>query len=637
MVEREWIERAIELADLDAIRMTLYQLTGDPRFDLPVAGQMSAEQKNFLKDEAVEWLIANAGPRDVPTPSEDEHRRLFNMALGKEEGDLEYNARKELTCFGDFPYYERWQGDAPKMPEGFRVAVIGSGFAGIGMGVQLDLLGIPYDVFERRPEPGGVWSINRYPDVRVDTISITYEFLFERDHQWSEYFARGSEVRSYLDYVSRKYGVHDKTRFAHDLKSAAFDESRNVWRLEFDTPDGPLIHEANVIVSASGLFATPNIPHFEGQDQFAGRIIHPSRWPDDVDLAGKRVAVIGNGSTGIQMLGAIAQQAVFTYAFQRTPQWISPRAKYGEAIEPETAWLLKNFPAYVNWWRLSALAGLFDTHQLMQTDLEWQASGGKVNRASDAMREELTQYIRQQTGGREDLIARLIPDYAPFSRRPVVDNGWYRTLTRDNVELVTEGIVSLTEKGILTADGKEHTVDVIVTATGFAVEKYLWPARYTGRNGVDLHDLWDQGDGARAYLGMMVPDFPNLFTLYGPNSQPLSGGPSQPVWFGMWGAYAARAIMRMLSENKATVEVTPEAFTRYNKALDEEAAKLVQMTVEGGIDKNYYVSQRHNRLQVNAPWYAPHYQDMCMNTRWDDLVLDGSLSESADAEASTVG
>jgi 4-hydroxyacetophenone monooxygenase len=625
MVERAWIERAVELADLDAVRMTMFHLTGDAAYDLPLAAAMSEQQKDALKLAAVDWLEANAGPRAVPAPPEPEHRRLFEMALGKRVGDLEYDMRKQLTCFEDYPYYERWPGERPALPEGFRVAVIGSGFAGIGMGVQLDLLGIPYDVFERRPEAGGVWSINRYPDVRVDTSSITYEFLFEKGHEWSEYFARGPEVRAYLDKVSRKHGVYPKTRFSHDLTKTTFDEARNLWRLEFDTPQGTLVHEANVIVSCSGLFATPNIPHFDGQEQFKGRVVHPARWPDDVKLAGKRVAVIGNGSTGIQMLGVIADEAQFAYAFQRTPQWISPRAKYGEIMEPEVAWLLKNFPAYENWWRLSALSGLFDTHELMLTDPEWQAQGGKVNKPSDAMRDDLTAYIRAQTGGREDLIARLIPDYAPFSRRPVVDNGWYRALTRDNVELVTDGIASLTENGIRTADGAERPVDVIVTATGFAVEKFLWPARYIGRNGTDLHAMWDQGDGARAYMGLMVPGFPNLFTLYGPNSQPVSGGPSQPVWFSMWGGYAARAIMRMLSEGKASVEVTSQAFEHYNAALDEEAAKLVQMTVEGGIDKNYYVSQKHNRLQVNAPWYAPDYQKMCLETRWDDLRLDGEL------------
>jgi 4-hydroxyacetophenone monooxygenase len=625
MVERAFVERAVNLADLDAVRMTMFHLTGDAAFDLPMAGAMCDAQKDALKAAAVDWLTANAGPRAVPAPPEPEHRRLFEMALGKPVGDLEYAMRKQLTAFEDYPYCERWPGERPAIPEGFRVAVIGAGFAGIGMGVQLDLLGIPYDVFERRPEAGGVWSINRYPDVRVDTMSVTYEFLFEKGHEWSEYFARGLEVRAYLDKVSRKHGVYPKTRFAHDLTRATFDEARGVWRLEFDTPEGKLLHEANVIVSASGLFATPNVPDFEGTERFKGRVVHPARWPDDLDLAGKRVAVIGNGSTGIQMLGAIAEQASFAYAFQRTPQWISPRAKYGQIMEPEIAWLLRNFPAYANWWRLSALSGLFDTHVLMQTDLEWQAKGGKVNQPSDAMREELTAYIREQTGGREDLIARLIPDYAPFSRRPAVDNGWYRALTRDNVELVTDVIVSLTENGIRTADGAERAVDVIVTATGFAVEKYLWPARYVGRGGTDLHGMWDAGDGARAYLGLMMPGFPNLFTLYGPNSQPLSGGPSQPVWFSMWGGYAARAIMRLIEDGKASVEVTPEAFARYNTALDEEAATLVQMTAEGGVDKNYYVSQKHNRLQVNAPWYAPLYQQMCMETRWEDLTLVGTL------------
>ena len=170
------------------------------------------------------------------------------------------------------------------------------------MSVQLEKLGIPYVVLERQPEPGGTWAQNRYPDVRVDTISITYEFSFEKNYPWSEYFGRGAEVRKYLDYISKKYGPHDKILFNRSLKKATFDEDRNIWVLEVDFPDGVETIECNYLVNAVGTFTNPNYPNFEGQESFEGQILHPSRWPADFDASGKRIAVIGNGSTGVQLL-----------------------------------------------------------------------------------------------------------------------------------------------------------------------------------------------------------------------------------------------------------------------------------------------------------------------------------------------
>ena len=605
-VDRDFIERAVRLADLDAVRVALYQHTLDPEIEaLPVVARMDEGQRERLVAKVVAWLQANAGPWTVEEPPEPLLRKLMTLATGAEMGELEFAARRDLPGFKPFPYTARWEGERPPLPEGFLVAIIGSGFAGITMAVQLDLLGIPYVVLERRSEPGGVWSVNRYPDVRVDTSSITYEFSFVKDYAWSEYFGRGREVQAYLKAVSERFGVHDKTRFDHDVTAARFDEGRSTWTLEVDTPGGRTTLDANVVVSAGGLFATPNLPQFEGRDVFGGQVLHPSRWPQDTDLRAKRVAVVGNGSTGVQLLGAIACDAEQVFVFQRTPQWIMPRDKYGKPVEPEIAWLLKNFPGYWNWWRYTATAPLFDTHDFMTPDEEWQAEGGKVSAKSDAMRQFLTDYIHAETGGRQDLINRLTPDYAPFVRRPIVDNGWYRALTRNNVELVTDPIARLTPDGIETAGGEVREVDVIVTATGYEVAKYLWPARYEGVGGVDLHDSWEAADGARAYIGMMVPRFPNLFILYGPNSQPISGGPAQPIWFAVWAAFAAQGIMRLIQARGRRIEVTREAFDRYNAALDSEAAKLTLMSAAAGSASNYYVNEKHGRLQVNAPWYSP--------------------------------
>jgi len=619
-VDRDFIRRGVELADLNAVRVALYQHTHDPAIAaLPVAAQLDDAGRALLIDKAVDWLEANSGPGMPEEPEESELRTLMNLATAEEMGDLEFAARRELPAFKPFPLMTEWQGEKPEIPEGFNVAIIGSGFSGLAAGVQFGLLGIPFTVFERRPEPGGTWSVNRYPDIRVDTISITYEFAFEKEYRWSEYFGRGAEVRSYLEGVSKKFGVFENTKFEHELRTATWDDERSVWVLELDTPNGVETHEANIVIGAHGTFANPRFPTFEGQDDFQGLILHPARWPADFDATGKRIGVIGNGSTGVQLLAPIAEDAEEVFVFQRTPQWISPREKYGAPVEPEVRWLLDNFPGYWNWWRYMAIAALFGTHGYIQPDDEWIANGGKVNAMNDQLRETLTGYIQTQVGGDEELIAKLTPDYAPFSRRPVVDNGWYKALTRDNVELVTEGIARLTPTGIETNDGRQIDIDVLITATGFEVMRYLWPSDYKGKDGQSIHEFWSE-DGPRAYLSVAVPNYPNLFMLYGPNSQPLSGGTGLPIWYVIWAAYAAQCVKELLETGKTKVEVKLEAFERYNKALDIEASTLLLLQDEGAPDKNYYVNE-FGRLQVNAPWYGPEFHRLCTEINWDDLEL----------------
>jgi len=619
-VEPSFIRRAIELADLDAVRVALYQHTRDPEIRaLPHSSKLDADGRERLIGKATAWLVANAATGQPPEPPEPFLRALMDFATGETMGDLEFEARRDLPAFRDFPLMTGWTDGRPALPEDFRVVVVGSGFSGIAMGVQLERLGIPYLVLDRRPDPGGTWSINRYPDIRVDTISITYELLFEKNHPWTEYFARGGEVRSYLEGISRKYGVHANTRFEHDVVAATFDAERDRWTLEVDTPAGRQTLEASVVVTAVGTFANARAPRFEGQDVFQGQILHPSRWPADFSAKGKRVAIVGNGSTGVQLLAPIAEQAERVHVFQRTPQWISPRDKYGRAVEPEVRWLLDHFPGYWNWWRYMAIASLFATHGYLLVDEEWKAKGGRFNAMNDKLREQLIAYVRTQTGGREDLVARLIPDYAPFSRRPVVDNGWYAALTRDHVELVTDPIARLTPTGIETRDGNHREIDALVTATGFEVARYLWPTRWTGRDGQDLHAFWSK-DGARAYLGMMVPRFPNLFMLYAPHSQPVPGGTGVPIWFVLWSAYVGQCLVRMIETGKSRVEVRSEAYQRYNDALDLESKKLILLQREGAPEKNYYVNE-FGRVQVNAPWYGPDFHRMCARVDWNDVEV----------------
>ncbi|MFN8027624.1 MAG: NAD(P)/FAD-dependent oxidoreductase [Acidimicrobiia bacterium] len=619
-VDAAFIRRAVELADLNAVRVALYMHTHDPEIAaLPKALEMDDAQRELLISKAAAWLEEHATTERPAEPDEAELRTLMNLATKEEMGDLEFEARRELPAFKDFPLMIDWDGEKPEIPDDFMVVIIGTGFSGLAAGVQMQNLGLPYTILERRPEPGGTWSINRYPDIRVDTISITYEFAFEKDYRWSEYFGRGAEVRSYLEGVAKKFGPFQNTRFNADVKKATFDEARDKWVIEYDTPDGVQTIEANYLINGVGTFANPKFPKFEGLDSFEGDVLHPARWPDGYDFTGKRVAVIGNGSTGVQLLEAVSKNAAHVDVYQRTPQWISPRDKYGAPMEPEIVWLLDNFPGFWNWWRYMAIAGLFGTHGFIVPDEEWVKQGGKWNPMNDQLRADLTAYIKAQTGGDEDLISRLVPDYAPFSRRPVVDNNWYKTLTQDHVDLVTDPIARFTPKGIETEDGTVREIDVVITATGFEVMKYLWPAEYFGVDGTNIHEFWAP-DGPRAYISMMVPKFPNMFMLYGPNSQPLSGGTGLPIWYVIWSAYAARCITKALSEGKTRVDVKMEAFEKYNKELDAEASTLLLLQEEGAPEENYYINE-HGRMQVNAPWYGPEYHRMCTNVEWDDLEL----------------
>ena len=618
-VDSAFVRRAVEASDLAALRAALYQASGDPELAAlgPVA-TLNPEGRARLVSKAVQLLETELASYTLRVPSDEELRRLMDLVLGVPTRDEHFEVRRGLLAFEKFPFFHAPRDSKPKVPEGFEVAIIGAGLAGIAMAVQLEKLGIPYVLYERRSEIGGIWSINKYPDIRVDTLSITYEYTFEDQYPWKEYFARGAEVRGYVESIARKYGVFEKIRFEHDLESATFDEQRSIWNLTLRRADGTREkREVPVIITASGLFSTPKIPDIPGIDGFEGTIVHPTKWTSEHDVRGKRVAVVGNGSTGVQLLAPVAEEALHVSVFQRTPQWISPRANYGRAVEPEVRWLLDNMPGYWNWCRYTSAIGLFTWHEdFLVPDREWERQGGHITKKSDDLREILIGYIRGQVGNRPDLIERLIPDYAPMVRRPVVDNGWYKALTRENVELVDDAIARLTPRGIETVDGKQRDVDLIVFATGYDVVKYLWPADYRGQGGRSLREFW--GDDPRAYLGILVPHFPNLFMLYGPNSQPVSGGISLPSWFQIWAAYVGQCLVAMFEGGHSAVSVTGPAFEAFNKRLDAEASGMAFVTDKGSAARNYYLNAS-GRLQVNTPFETADLYAMQKAPDFEDL------------------
>ncbi|GAB2467026.1 MULTISPECIES: flavin-containing monooxygenase [Streptomyces] len=618
MPSRNYLECAVECADVNALRMALYQATRDPEIAAvtpqrafgPVGDTVvfSPDDIALIRAKAVDYLLTEPDEAALPVPSREEIVDLLQMAEARELGPDDLIMRHHIPAFTDMPFQAQWTGEK-RAPHDYHVAIVGAGFAGIAMGVQLAQLGVPFTIYERRAEVGGVWSINTYPDVRVDTLSFSYEYSFEKKYPWTEYFARQADVRAYLDYVARKYGVHEHIRFGSDVQVARFDGATQRWTLTVHGEDSSADVTANVVVAASGVFATPRDLPVEGASGFTGEIVHTARWSNDVEFAGRKVAIIGNGSTGVQLLSKVAEKAESVTVYQRTPQWISPRAHYGAPIAGELQWLIQHMPYYWNWNKYAAGLGTIDLRNVLMPDEEWIANGGAVSERNDMLRELLVGYISHQVDGRQDLIDRLVPDYPPMTRRPVVDNHWYASLTRNNVELVTTPIDRMTGTAIVTADGRARDAELVIAAVGFQTEKYIWPTQYHGPDGATLEDVW-AARGAQAHLGMTVPGFPNLFMLYGPNSQPVASGSGLPVWFEIWTGYIAQCIVGMIEHGRSAMAVRQDVFEDFNDRLHEEAQKLIYLSPSSAIEKNYYVNA-FGRLQMSAPWNGEKFYEMC--------------------------
>ena len=622
-VDAAFLRRAVEASDLAALRVALYQATGDPELATfgPVAA-LADEERERLTERAVDLLTHGVGELELRVPSDEELRSLMDLVLGVPTRDEHFEIRKKFLAFTPFPFQYKRPAGAAASPDDFQVAIIGAGPAGIATAVQLERLGIPYVLYDRLDEIGGTWSIHKYPDIRVDTLSLTYEFSFDDRYPWDEYFARGEAVRTYLEFIADEYGVREHIQLGHDLEEARFDEHTSRWQLTFRGPNGDRVsRDANAVVSAAGLFSKPKLPDVPGVEDFQGTILHPTQWTPEQDVQGKRVAVVGNGSSGVQLVAPVAEEASHVSVFQRTPQWIAPRPNYGKKVEPEIQWLFENLPGYWNWARYTSIIGLMTWHEdFLTPDPDWEAKGGYITQKSEELREFMVGYIQGQIGDRSDLLEQLIPDYAPMLRRPVVDNDWYRALTRDNVDLVTSSIERLTSNGIQTRDGEHHDADVIVFATGFEVDQFLWPAEYQGQGGVDLREYWAP-ESPRAYLGMMVPRFPNFFIMYGPNSQPVSGGISLLSWFQIWAAYIAQCLQVLFEEGHAQVSVSEEAFQRYNEKTDAAGSELAFVKDTRSVEKNYYVDSA-GRLLVNTPYETAELYAMLNTPSRDELEFE---------------
>jgi len=493
----------------------------------------------------------------------------------------------------------KWKGQPTReQKEGFLVVVVGAGISGISAAVQLKAAGIPFVVIEKNSGVGGTWFENRYPGIRVDSPSRGYLHLFSLEYPQPYSFCPGEENVRYMEWVLDKHDLHEHFIFNTEVDAMTWDEASQTWDIQAHGPEGRRSWRGNAVISCVGFLSRPRHVDLAGLDTFAGVACHTAQWPKDLDLSGKRVGVVGSGASGYQTTPVIAKIAAHTTLFQRTPSWCYAKPSYVSPLPEQTVWIDVNVPFYVNFARFYNGSMYSPDNSLKRNRVDPNFVDPHSRSADNkVMRDACVAFIQEKLGSRPELIPKMTPAAPPMTSRPIrvdPDDNVYTALLQDNVELVTDPIERITPRGVL-AGGVEHPLDVLVLATGFRANDFLWPMVVRGRGGVTPEELWAK-DGPRAYIGSMLPGFPNMFMAYGPNTNNF-GGLQIIALLELEILFALQCIAGLIEGGKRSVEVTEDAYWRYNEELDRQESQMIYRDPRVS---NYYTNE-HGRSCVNSP------------------------------------
>ncbi len=614
------LRAALAEADIAPTLMVLVQLSGEMDLLDEVAPHIQGAWsfmetvpeplKQKVRDRLVEVLKDYAAtgrepPADIPPAT---LQRMMSAGVGQTVPEEYIPLLVEETCLnGGDPRAVHWTGvPSPADVQAFKVVIIGARFSGLCAAIRLKDLGIPFEIIEKNPDVGGTWLENAYPGCAVDTPNHFYSYSFNPNEAWSRHFSRRDELLAYIRATVDKYGLRPHIRFGTEVTAAAFDEGTARWQVTLRGQDGLAETIAtNAVISAVGQLNRPSIPPIPGMERFQGPLFHTARWDGSVDLAGKRVAMVGTGASGMQTGPSIAPEVARLTVFQRTPHWAVYNPNYHKDVTAGNKWAIAHIPFYAKWMRFQLFwAGSDGFHATLRVDPAWPHPERSLNAQNQQMRDMIIDYVRKELDGDEDLLAKVIPPYPPYGKRMLRDNYWYRMLKRPNVDLVTGSIREITENAIVLQDGSVHEVDVIIMATGFQASKMLWPMELKGRGGRSIRDVWGDDD-PRAYLGITVPGFPNLFLTYGPNTNLAHGG-SIIFHTECQVRYILQALRHMIETGQSTLEVSREAHDEYNRQVDEMHRGMVW--AHPGVMSWY--KNRHNRVTVTSPWRLLDYWKM---------------------------
>lgn len=487
-------------------------------------------------------------------------------------------------------------------PDDFEVLVVGAGMMGIIAAIKLKAAGFRYRVIERNSGVGGTWFVNTYPNVAVDTPSVEYSLSFAQNASWSKYYPRGGEYREYLDRVAHHYRIFDHIDFNTTFEGCTWDEGARQWTIACSRDGEPVEYKAKAVIMALGFLTRPSFPKVEGLDRFKGPVMHGGYWDDSVDLSGKRIVVVGTGASSAQISTGLADRASHLTVLQRQPNYMMPDPRVLQNVDADELWALENIPFVTQWQRLQWFSGMMTrTMSPCQIDADYRARTGGVSAINEAARQTSLNYLNTKLAHRPDLIAKLTPDFPFFSKRPILDCGYYDTLLRDDVDLVEGELKSCEENAIVLSDGRRIECDALVLATGYSLE-YFSDFSIKGRDGLDLQDAWNPMP--YAYKGLEVPGFPNYFITAGPNSALAS---SHTVMAEQQVHYIVEMLKTMVEDDIATVEVTEQACREYNDRLHKDLEQTIWQ--QSGTAHGYY---RHHtgKIVLGLPYANVYYWAM---------------------------
>lgn len=499
-----------------------------------------------------------------------------------------------------------------------RIAILGAGAGGLCMAIRLKDAGIDtFSVYEKSTGVGGTWRDNSYPGAACDVPSHLYSFSFASKSDWTRRFAEQPEILAYFESLVDRFDLGPHLRFGTEVTEAHFDDDTGTWTLRTAGAErgSDRTITADVVVSGLGQLNRPNIPAIAGLDTFSGPVFHSARWDHDHDLRGERVGVIGVGASAIQFVPRVAAQARRTTVFQRSSNYVAP--KKDRAFSPPARWVFEHVPgaqrAYRDsiYWRLEARFAIM----------------ARRSRLGRMMERQFRKQIQPLVSDRLTAQA-LVPDYPPGCKRILIADDWYPTLLRPDVEVVTTAVDRIEADAVVTADEARYPVDTIVLGTGFHSTEFLSPLKITGRGGRDLNEVW--ADGARAFLGLSVPGFPNLFMLYGPNTN--LGHNSILFMIEQQVGYALRLIEEKVVADLRSVAVRPASADRFDAEVQAAAAETVWAE-----DCHSWYKTDSGRITNNWTDHTTRYRSRMAVPDLSDWELEpaGAVMDSPDMEVVT--
>ncbi len=482
--------------------------------------------------------------------------------------------------------------------------IIGAGFGGLAAAVELRRRGIrDVTILEKADRIGGVWRDNTYPGAACDVPSSLYSFSFAPNPTWRRRYAEQPDILGYIEDVAEREALTGLVRTGTEVTGARWDQSTQQWQVDARGSDGgATTYTADLLVSAVGQLSRPHVPRLPGIDTFAGPAFHSAEWDHDVDLTGKRVAVVGTGASAIQFVPHLQRRAAHVTVFQRSAPYVVPK--------PDRAYHRLHHRAF----RRAPVTQTFGRELTRSLSEMLNQALAEQTAFTKAFLLAFKVHLRHQVKDAA-LRARLVPDYPVGCKRLLFSNDWYPALSQPNVEVVTDRIHEVTPQGIRTDDGRVHDADVVVYGTGFLATEFLVPMHITGRDGRALGEEWSRG--AHAYLGMSVPGFPNFFIVYGPNTN--LGGSSILSMIECQTGYLGQAATA-LAEGRATqLEVRREVSDRYDHEMQERLADSVWTS---GCASWYQTPE--GRVTTNWPGQVREYRERTASFELADYVLTGA-------------